>query len=326
MTNTIKRSHPLLSVVAPIYNEEKVIAAFYQRISEVLKGMKIDYELIFVNDGSKDGSEMLLVQLAAQDKFVKIVNFSRNFGHQVAVSAGLQYAGGDAVVIIDSDLQDPPEVIPQLYQSWLEGNEVINAKRRSRQDNFVKKLTAKMFYRFLNMFLSSPIPEDVGDFRLLDHRAVAVLNQLHEKDRYLRGLTSWIGFRQTFVMYDRDKRLAGKTHYPFKKMLKLATDAVFSFSSFPLKIANIAAGLCLLIGLIIVCYVLYSVMYLETVPGWASEIIALVLFSTIQLFVLGIVSEYIGRIYSQVQNRPLYIVSSTINFDKNPKFEITSSE
>ncbi|MEI7579289.1 MAG: glycosyltransferase family 2 protein [bacterium] len=304
---------PLISIVAPVYNEEACIQEFLKRITKVIKDNKINYELVLVNDGSNDNSPLIIVKEALENKRIKLINFSRNFGHQVAVSAGLDFAKGDAVVIIDTDLQDPPEVIPELINKWQEGFDIVNARRKTRKDSFLKILSARFFYRILNLLLSSHIPENVGDFRLLDQRPVAVLRSFEEKSRYLRGLSSWIGFDQTFVDYDRDARFAGSTHYPIKKMLQLAFNAIFSFSSIPLKIANVTAFFFLFIAFVVFCYVSGSMIFGQTVPGWASQILIFTTFNGIELFVLGIISEYIGRIYSQVQNRPLYIVSDTIN-------------
>lgn len=307
------RKAKLISVIIPVYNEEGNIEKLHERLNKTLEQLPSEKEYLFVNDGSDDRSLMLLAKLSEEDKHVKVVNFSRNFGHQVAVSAGLQYAKGEAVVIIDADLQDPPEVILELYKKWQQGYEVINARRRSRQEGFFKVLTAKLFYKFLNLVVSNEIPENVGDFRMLDRKAVNVLNKLAEKDRYLRGLTNWIGFKQAFVEFDRDQRYTGKTHYPIRKMLKLAFDAIFSFSSYPLKIANLLAIFFILLALVVIAYTIYLALQGTTVPGWASQMTVVAIFSAIQLFVLGIISEYISRIYTQVQDRPLYIVTDTIN-------------
>ena len=310
-----KKENPFISVIAPAFNEEGNIERFFQRTSEVLSNLTDNYEIVFVNDGSKDSTMLVLAQLAEKHKQVKVISFSKNFGHQVAVSAGLDYVKGEAVVIIDTDLQDPPEVINDMLDSWQKGYEVINARRKTRKDGFFKVMTAKIFYRILNILVSHDIPEDVGDFRMLDRRAVDALKLIKEKERYIRGLTNWIGFEHDFVLYDRDERLSGKTHYPYRKMIQLALTAVFSFSSFPLKVANLLAFLFLIIGAGVVGYALAVDFMGETIPGWTSQILIYISFSIIQLFVLGIISEYIGRIYKQVQDRPMYIVSDTINIE-----------
>lgn len=302
---------PLISIIVPIYNEEGNIEELTSRLKKTLENYR--YELLFVNDGSSDSSPLILAKNANEDPRIKVINLSRNFGHQIAVSAGLDYAKGEAVVIIDADLQDPPEVIPELINKWEEGFEVVNAKRRSRKDNFFKKITAFVFYKGLNKLLTNQIPENVGDFRLLDRKAAEALKKIKEKNRYLRGLANWIGFKQIYVLFDRDKRFSGKTHYPFRKMVQLGFNAIFSFSSLPLKVANIIAMVFMLVAVIILVYTLIVDAQGHTVPGWASQMFFMASFSAIQLFVLGIISEYIGRIYTQVQDRPLYIVSETIN-------------
>jgi polyisoprenyl-phosphate glycosyltransferase len=306
-----------LSVVVPVYNEAEGIAEFNKRLVLVLEKAKYNYEVIYVNDGSKDDSPLQIATFSKENKNIKLVNFSKNFGHQLAVSAGLDYVKGDAVVIIDADLQDPPEVINQLIEKWQEGYQIVNARRKTRKDTFLKILTAKLFYRLLNLLLEGDIPENVGDFRLLDRTPVEVLKTLKEKDRYLRGLTNWIGFRQTFVDYDRDARYAGETHYPLRKMVRLGLNAIYSFSNLPLKIASFVATVFMLVAIVVTVYVIGSVMQGEVVPGWASEMLIITISSSIQFFVLGILSEYIRRINVQVQDRPLYIVSDTINIKKS---------
>jgi len=309
-------SDPLISVVVPVKNEEGNIEILFNKLREVFQNIEQKFEVLFINDGSCDNSELLLVQMAEKDKRVKIINFSKNFGHQTAVSAGLDYAAGDAVVIIDADMQDPPEVIEDLFKEWKKGFDVVNAKRKSRNEGFLKIMTAKLFYRILNLLLENQIPENVGDFRLLDKSAVRAIRKINEKERYLRGLTNWIGFEQTIITYDRDERYSGKTKYPFRAMLKLALNAIFSFSSFPLKIANIIAAIFLLLGVLFTGYVFYVFLNDQTIPGWTSQVLLFLAFSFIQLFVLGIISEYISRIYTQVQDRPLYIVANTINMQE----------
>ena len=307
----------LISIVSPIYNEEGNIKLFYQELNKFVKPTNYDYEYIFVNDGSKDNSLIYLLELAQADNHIKIVNLSRNFGHQLAITAGLDNAKGDAVIILDSDLQDPPGLIPQLLQKWEDGFEIVNAKRRTRNDGFFKDFSAKLFYKFLNSILSSKIPENVGDYRLLDKKCVTILQNIKEKDRYLRGLSTWIGFKQGEVLFDRDKRHSGVTHYPLSKMFGLGLNAIFSFSHLPMKLATFFCIFFLGISGVTVIYVLLSIIQGHTVAGWASTVLIFALFSGIQMFVLAIISEYVGRIYFQVQNRPLYIVDKIITFKKD---------
>jgi dolichol-phosphate mannosyltransferase len=306
----------LLSIIAPVFNEEAGIEEFRKRLLKVLEAEHYTFELIFVNDGSRDGTSMLLAKMAYEDKRIKVLGFSRNFGHQVAVSAGFDYAKGDAVVVIDTDLQDPPELIPQLVAKWQEGFEIVNAMRRSRKDGITKRLTAGLFYKLLNGMLSYKIPENVGDFRLIDRKPLDILKSMREKDRYIRGMTNWIGFKQGFVEFDRDKRFAGTTHYPLRKMLSLATNALFSFSTVPMKLAHWAFALFSLLSVLTVFYILVTKFTGADVPGWTSQMLITVVFGAIQMFVLAIISEYVGRIYQQGQERPLYIVSSALNFSE----------
>jgi polyisoprenyl-phosphate glycosyltransferase len=306
----------LISIVSPVYNEEGNIDKFYQELTSVMSGLNYIYEIILVNDASKDSSLLVMSRIAQEDGNVKIINFSRNFGHQLAITAGIDYARGDAVIVLDSDLQDPPKVIPELLSKWEQGAEVVNAKRRSRKDGFFKDVTAVIFYKVLNRLLTNKLPENVGDFRLMDRKAVNVIKTIKEKDRYLRGLTSWIGFKQAEVLYDREPRTWGKTKYPLSKMFGLALNAVFSFSQLPMKLAALFGGLFLGLGVLVVLYAVFSDIFGKTAPGWTSTVLIISLFSGLQMLVLAIISEYVGRIYFQVQNRPLYIVSDTVNIEK----------
>ncbi len=305
----------LISVVSPVYNEEGNLDNFYKELIKVTATLPAyEFEFVMVNDGSKDSSLLVLTKLANSDKRLKVVNFSRNFGHQMAISAGLDYATGSAVIILDSDLQDPPELISALIEKWETGSEVVNAKRRSRNDGMFKDLTAVFFYKFLNSILVNKLPENVGDFRLLDRKAVDVLKMIKEKDRYLRGLSGWIGFKQSEVEYDRAQRTWGETHYPISKMFSLALNAIFSFSEVPTKLAAFFAVLLISTSFLLVIYAIGSELFGKTVPGWTSQILIFSLFGSIQMFVLTIISEFVGRIYKQVQDRPLYVVSDLINF------------
>lgn len=302
-----------ISIVSPVFNESGNIQLFYDRLSSISKDSKYQYEFIFIDDGSTDESVAILDTVCKKNKNSKLIRFSRNFGHQAAITAGLDYSKGDAVVIIDSDLQDPPEVILELIKKWEEGFDVINAKRKSRQDGSLKILTANLFYKTLNLLIKNKIPENVGDFRLLDRKVVNVLTKLPEKDRYLRGLSSWVGFRQAFVEYDRDKRHSGSTHYTLSKMFGLAFDAIFSFSKLPMKMALITAFIFIFIAAAVLFYLLISVLNGHVVAGWASTLFIFSVLTSLQMFVLAIISEYVGRIYTQGQNRPIYIVADKVN-------------
>jgi dolichol-phosphate mannosyltransferase len=302
----------IISIVSPIFNEDGNIKVFYNELKKVIINLDFDYEIILVNDGSTDNSLVYLIELVQSEKNIKVINLSRNFGHQLAITAGLDNAKGDCVIILDSDMQDPPSVIIDLVSKWQDGFQIVNAKRRSRKDGFLKNFSAKLFYKFLNSILTNKISENVGDFRLLDKKAVNILQSIKEKDRYLRGLSSWIGFKQTEVLFDREKRFSGKTHYPLSKMFSLALNAIFSFSRLPMKLATFFSSFFLGLSFIIIVYVIYSLTQGHTVAGWASTLFIFAIFSGIQMMVLAIISEYVGRIYTQVQNRPLYIVDEII--------------
>jgi len=300
-----------LSVIIPIYNEEGNIHKLFDRLSAVIAKLNLQSELIFVNDGSKDQSIILIKELAKTQSNVHYIDFARNFGHQVAVSAGLDHCTGKSVVIIDADLQDPPELIYDLYQKWQEGFEVVYAKRRARDgESFLKKFTARTFYRMLKKITSINIPVDTGDFRLIDRKIVEVLKQMPEQQKFLRGQISWIGFRQTFVEYDRDARYAGKTGYTYKKMIRLALDGITSFSNLPLKFATLAGFFVSGIAFVMILYALYSrFITKDYVPGWTSLMLAVLFIGGVQLICIGIIGEYISRLSSNVRSRPLYIVN-----------------
>ena len=304
----------LLSVVVPVYNESAVIQAFYERASQALGALPgIDYELVFVDDGSKDDSYQQLTTIAASDSRVSVIRLSRNFGHQVAITAGLDLAGGDCLAVIDADLQDPPEVIGDMVAQWRAGFDVVYGVREDREgEGRMKLLTASVFYRLLNVITKIHIPVDVGDFRLLSRRAANHLSQLREQDRFVRGLVSWIGFRQTGVSYHRDKRYAGETKYPYRKMIKFALDGITSFSTMPLRISTwmgyAASGLAFLY----LASVFVQKLLGHTVAGWATIMVALLFLGGTQLICLGIIGEYVGRIYSESKGRPLYIISEVV--------------
>ncbi len=308
----------LISVVIPMYFEELVAKTCYQRLTAVMQGMGAPYELIFVNDGSADQTLPILKELAAADRHVKIISFSRNFGHQMALTAGVSRAGGDCVVVIDADLQDPPELIPQMVNMWREGIEVVYAKRKKRKgETWFKLLTAKCFYRVLASLSDVKIPTDTGDFRLMDRKVVEAFKQLPERNRFIRGIVSWLGFKQAPIEYERDERLAGDTKYPLKKMLKFAWDGIISFSVKPLKLVGFLGVCAMLVAAAILIYALIMhLMQKGTIsPGWTSLMTAITFFAGVQLLSVSIVGEYIGRIYDESRNRPLYIISECVNFE-----------
>ena len=302
-----------LSIVIPIYNEEENIDSLINRLRTVVAQMQISCEYIFVNDGSKDISFQLIKNLALADPAVKYIDFSRNFGHQIAVSAGLDLAAGDRVAIIDADLQDPPELIIEMFAKMDQGYEVVYAKRNNRNgESWLKKFTAKVFYRILKSITSVKIPVDTGDFRIIDRKVVNVLKQMPEHNKFLRGQISWIGFKQTYVEYDRKVRQAGSTGYTYKKMIRLALDGITSFSNFPLKVASICGFVVSGIAFIVMIYALYS-RYItkDYVEGWTSTIISVLFLGGIQLISIGIIGEYISRLSENARNRPLYIINET---------------
>ncbi len=301
---------PVISVVAPIFNESATLPEFYRRVREALQPLGETWELVLIDDGSRDNSSEIMRELARQDPRVRPVIFARNFGHQLAVTAGLDYSRGEAVVIIDSDLQDPPEVIPEMIARWREGYEVVYAIRTEREgETWFKLFTASLFYRLIYRITDVDIPLDTGDFRLLDRKVVNVLNSMRERHRFLRGMSVWVGFRQTGVSYKRHARFAGETKYPLKKMVKFASDAVTGFSYFPLQLATyvgfFSAGISILaIPIVIIMRLIGQ----QAFFGQATTLIAVLFLGGVQLISLGILGEYIGRLYDEARGRPLYIV------------------
>lgn len=301
---------PVLTVIAPVWNENESLPELYNQVSKVMDSTGDSWELVLVDDGSTDGSTQMILEMAGRDERVRPVIFARNFGHQIAVTAGLDYSRGDAVVIIDADLQDPPEVMLELIAKWREGYEVVYAQRETREgESFFKRITAKLFYRIINRITSIDIPLDTGDFRLLDRKVVAVMNSMREHHRFLRGMSSWVGFKQTGVKYQRAARFAGETKYPLQKMLRLAFTAITGFSFWPLQLAMylgfISSGVSILvIPIVIVMRIAGS----QAFFGQASTLIAVLFLGGVQLISLGILGEYIGRLYDDVRGRPLYIV------------------
>ena len=306
-----------ISVIVPMYYEEKVAEECYNRLTNVLKNIKdYEYEIIVINDGSKDKTLEILEKLAQNDENLKVISFTRNFGHQAAVTAGLKYVTGDAIVIIDADMQDPPELIPEMLKLWEDGNEIIYGKRKTREgETAFKLLTAKMFYNTLNALSDVEIPKDTGDFRLVDRKVVDTINLLPEHNKFLRGLFSWVGYKQTPFEYERKERFAGKTKYPLKKMLKLASDGIISFSNKPLKIVGGLGIISIIISICILIYALLSYIFKlnNLSSGWTSLMVAITFFAGVQLLSMWIMSEYIGRIYDETKQRPQYIIDKKIN-------------
>ncbi|PWJ64435.1 MULTISPECIES: glycosyltransferase family 2 protein [unclassified Fibrobacter] len=298
----------LLSVIIPVFNEEEIVAKTYEVLENVLKD--VEHELIFVNDGSRDRTREIVEGLLPGNPNNKIVNFSRNFGHQAAFSAGLDHAQGDAVVIIDGDLQDPPELIHEMLEKWREGYQVVYAQRNKRAgETIFKRFTAFAFYRIIGRLTSIDIPPDTGDYRLMDRCVVDQLKNLPERSRFLRGLVCWVGFKKIGVKYDRAERTAGTSKYPLKKMIRLAVDGITGFSTSPLKISFYMGLFAAIVGFAVFVWSIVEkiVNPATTVPGWASLMTAIVFFSGVQLITIGILGAYIGRIYEEVKQRPLYI-------------------
>jgi len=304
------KASPVLSVIGPVYNEAEILPSFFTRIRDVMEKIGEPWELILVDDGSGDGSTEIIKDLAREDPHVRPVVFSRNFGHQIALTAGLDYSRGQAVVVIDTDLQDPPEVIPDLIVKWREGFEVVYAVRAEREgETLFKKATASFFYRFINRITEVDIPLDTGDFRLMDRKVVDVLNTMREKHRFPRAMASWVGYKQIGVEYKRDARTVGETKYPFRKMFRLALNAITSFSYFPLQLATYFGFICAGVSaLAIVVVILMRLIGNQAFFGQATTLIAVLFLGGVQLISLGIMGEYVGRLYDEAKGRPLYIV------------------
>jgi polyisoprenyl-phosphate glycosyltransferase len=307
------------SIVAPVFNEEGNLDKLYTRIKEVMDSTGESWELVLINDGSRDRSPEIMDELAAQDARVKSVHFARNFGHQIAVTAGIDHAAGQAIVLIDADLQDPPEVILEMIERWKAGYQVVYAVRETREgESWFKLMTAKLFYRIIYRITDIPIPVDTGDFRLIDRKVADVLRQMREHNRFIRGMTSWVGFKQTGVSYVRSAREWGETKYPLRKMVRFALDGITSFSYFPLQIMIYVAGTLgtlalMVIPIIAVLRVFFGGTFFE---GQATTIILLLLLSAFQLFFLFIMGQYIARIYDETRGRPLYVVARTTGYEK----------
>jgi len=307
-----------ISVIIPVFNEEGSISELLNRLQTVLKQQQISSEIILIDDGSTDGTLPILQEFANKNNEVKLIVFSRNFGNQAAVSAGLNYCIGDCAIIIDADLQDPPELLPELIAKWQEGYEVVFAQRVARKgESQFKKMTASIFYRLLQKLTQVDIPPDTGDFRLIDRKVITTLNEMPEKNRFLRGMVSWAGFRQTGITYVRQERFAGETKFPFFKMLKFALTGITSFSFIPLQLASYFGFLVSAGAFISGFYVIYLKFFTDkTIQGWTSLMIALLFLGGIQLITLGIVGEYIGRMSDEVKQRPAYVIRETVNFNQ----------
>jgi len=302
------------SIIIPIYNEEKNIDILYQRLTKVLHSLKKEYELIFVNDGSFDQSLLKLINLYKKDRRIKIINFSRNFGHQMAVSAGLKYAQGEIIVVMDADLQDPPEVLPQFFKKIEEGYDVVYAVRKKRKESFLMRLAYATYYRFLKAIAEIDIPLDSGDFCVMTKKVVKAINLLPERNRFVRGIRAWVGFKQIGLEYEREARYAGKSKYTFKKIMKLAFDGIFSFSYIPFKFMFYLGLFSLIfsfLGAVFVFYMKFFTSHYSRVPGFATTVTLLIFIGGLQLFSMGIMGEYIKRIYDEVKGRPSYIIEST---------------
>lgn len=303
----------MISVILPIYNEEQGLRKFISTLDQELAALNSEFEVIMINDGSKDHSLTILKEICSKNSNYKYINLSRNFGHQIAVTAGIDYAVGEKVVLMDSDGQDPPSVIKDMLQKMEEDYDVVYAKRARREnESFLKKFTAKQFYKLLNRITSIEIPVDTGDFRVMNRKVVDALKQMPEKQRYLRGQIAWLGFNQTYVTYERKGRVAGETGYTYRKMLRLALDAITSFSNWPLRLATISGFVCAFLGFLLILYTLYGRFVLQQYqPGWASLMVTVVFLGGIQLLGIGMIGEYISRINDNVKNRPLYLVDDT---------------
>lgn len=310
----MESSHPTLSIVVPLYNEEGNVAPLFARIEPVLARLPESHEIVIVNDGSDDATAQRVREQMRKGNKVVLVNLSRNFGHQLAATAGIETASGDAVILMDGDLQDPPELIADFVAKWREGYDVVYAIRRSRRgESTFKLLTARLFYRIVRRLTKVDIPVDAGDFRLMSRRVVEALRRSTERHRFLRGMVSWVGFRQIGIPYDRDVRYSGKTKYPFTKMLRFAVDGITSFSDAPLRFASYLGFCASFVAFVYALYVIISKLFninpLGYTPGWASTIVAVLFLGGVQLIGIGILGEYLGRVYDEVKGRPIYIVS-----------------
>jgi dolichol-phosphate mannosyltransferase len=314
---TLSLKRPTLSLVLPIYNEEEVIPELDKRLRAFLAELALPAEVVFVNDGSRDRSMELLRAACEGDQRYRVISFARNFGHQTAITAGVDYARGEAVVVMDADLQDPPEVVLEMVAKWREGFDVVYGRRRKREgESWFKLVTARIFYRVFAAMIPIEVPLDTGDFRLMSRKVVVALRALRETHRFVRGMVSWVGFKQTEVLYDRPGRFAGDTKYPLRKMVRFALDGITSFSILPLRFATYL-GMVMILGSVgVIAWALVSKYVLHhVVEGWTGTMIVMAVFASVQLLMIGILGEYVGRIYEEVKRRPLYLVGDTVNVE-----------
>lgn len=308
----------LLSIIVPVFNEEKNITPLLKRLLPSVK--KYNYEIIFISDGSKDKTEDNIKKQIQLDKRIKLISFRRNFGHQMAITCGYQLTKGDVVISLDADLQDPPEIIPKMVEKWQDGVKIVYAKREKREvDSFFKKITAKLFYRLINFLSDVPIPEEVGDYRLLDREVVDFLNSLPEQSRFLRGLVSWGGYKAGYVYFEREKRFSGKTHYGFFKMFNFALEGITSFSTKPLRVATYLGFISAIVGFFGIIYALIGRIFRppffphDWVTGWSGLFVGIMFMGGAQLMTIGIIGEYIGKIYKELQKRPQFLIKEKVN-------------
>lgn len=311
----MKKHNFIVSVIIPVYNEEQNIPPLLKELLPAVS--QYDYEIIFVNDGSVDKTAAIIKEFSGRNNHIKLISLIRNFGHQMALTAGYNHASGNCVITLDADLQDPPHLIPQMIDRWQSGYKIVYAKREKREESFFKNSTARLFYRLINLMSDTPIPNDIGDFRLLDREVVQFLNSLPEKSRFLRGLVAWGGYSSTSITFKRQKRLRGETHYPLSKMVNFALDGIVSFSTKPLKIATYLGFFTSFFGLVGIIYALGRRLLLPHdywVTGWTALFVAIMFFGGVQLLTIGIIGEYIGKIYKEIQARPQYIIAEKVNF------------
>lgn len=310
-------SPPYISIIVPVHNEEKNIGSFLKRTTPILKKIAKDNEIIFIDDGSTDATEKNIKLEAKRNKQVKLISFSRNFGKEAALSAGIEHASGKAIIPMDVDLQDPPDLIPGLVKKWEEGFEVVNAKRNKRQDGLLKDSSAKLFYKLLGKLSNCDIPENVGDFRLIDQKVAKIIKQLPERTRFMKGLIAWPGFRTATINYDRPKRKQGSSNWNMIKLWNFALDGIFSFSTAPLKVWSYIGAVISIISLLYALYLIVrTVLFGVDVPGYASIMTAVLFMGGVQLITLGIIGEYIARIYRETKQRPLYVIQDTVGIKK----------
>lgn len=307
------RANIELSIVVPVFNEELIVDELARRSVAALNDIGVEYEIIFVNDGSRDTTLLKLINVCSSNPKLHYISLSRNFGHQMAITAGMNYAIGEAIVTIDGDLQDPPELIAEMYREYLKGNKVVYAKRNTRKGEPWLRLKAiTTFYSLLAKITSFEMPQNVGDFRLISRDVLEHLKKMKEQDKYLRGQIAWMGYKSTYVMYDRDERMAGESKYPLKKLWRLAVNGITGFSDFPLKMVTRLGFIVCIVSFILMIYAFWSYFYgAQHVPGWASLIISVTFLGGVQLLAIGVIGEYISRINNNVRNRPLYVVDRT---------------